>query len=94
MFFFVEFGVSLHGDNKLEFLSRHVLQLPFKPVSIATKQLHNFQILDTVEKLDSLRIIHHAGNGPVESLSLTRCPNASLKGEFRCGALETDEVEQ
>src|SRR5258705_515695 len=92
VFFLVEFGVSLHGDNEFEFPPCHALQFTFKPISIATKQLHDFWVLDTVKKLDGLRIIHHPRNGPVESLRSERSPNTSSKSKFRCGALETYEV--
>ena len=38
--------------TKLEFLLGHALQLTFKPKGIDTEQLHDFQILDAVKKLD------------------------------------------
>lgn len=50
------------GKNEL------ALQLTFEPVCIATKQLHEFGILDTVEKFNGFRVVR-AGNGPVESVS-------------------------
>jgi hypothetical protein len=51
VFFLVEFGVTLHGDNEPEFPPCHALQFTFQPVSVATKQLHNFRILDTIKNL-------------------------------------------
>lgn len=55
--------------------------------------LHDLGVFDTVEKLDCLRVIHHAGNRAIKSLGTQRGPNSCTKSELGGGALETYAIE-
>lgn len=70
VFFLVELGVSLHRDDELELPPRHTLQLSFQFVRITTKVVNDSRVLDTIEELDSLGVVHHTGDGPVECLGM------------------------
>jgi len=83
----------LHRDDELELAPGHALELTFELVRISTKELNNLRVLDAVEELNGLRVVHHTGNSPVEGLGTEGCPNTCSKGELRGSALETQEVE-
>ena len=89
----VELGEPLHRNDKLEFAPRHPLELPLQFISVPTELLYDLGVLDAVKQFDSLGVIHHAGNCPVQGLSAERGPDTCSEGEFGHGTLETDEIE-
>jgi len=94
MLLLVELGEPLHRNDKLELAPCHSLELPLQFISVATELLYDLGVLDAVKQFDSLGVIHHAGNRPVQGLSAKRGPDTCSKGKFGCGALETDKVER
>src|SRR5579859_7736813 len=66
--FLCELGVSLHRDDKFEFPTCHTLEFAIELVRITSKHLHDFWVLNPVEKFDSTGIVHETGDGTVKSL--------------------------
>ena len=66
--FLVELGISLHGDNYLEFASGHALELTFKLIRVATEHLHHLGILNSVEQLDRTTVVHKTRDCSIKSL--------------------------
>ena len=66
--FLVELGISLHGNNYLEFASGHALELTFKLVRVAAEHLHHLGILNSVEQLDCTTVVHKTRNCSIQSL--------------------------
>ena len=93
MLLLVELGKPLHRNNKLEFPPRHPLEFPLQLIGVAAKELHDLGILDMVKQFDSLGVVHHAGNRPVQGLSAEQGPDTCSEGEFRCSALEANKIE-
>jgi len=94
MLLLVELGEPLHRNDKLELAPRHPLELPLQFISVPTELLYDLGVLDAVKQFDSLGIVHHAGNCPIQGLSAERCPDTCSEGEFGCSTLETDKVER
>jgi hypothetical protein len=93
MLFLVEFRVSLHRNDKLELSSSHSIKFSLELISVAAKELNDLGVLDSVEKLDSLGVVHETRNSSVESLSTERSPNTGSKRVLGSGRLETDSIE-
>ena len=89
----VELGVTLHRDGKLELPARHTLELALKAVRVASEALHNLRVLDAVEELDGLGVVHHAGNGTVQRLCTQGSPDTGTESVLGRSRLETDAVE-
>ncbi|KAH3665928.1 hypothetical protein OGAPHI_004117 [Ogataea philodendri] len=47
-FFWLEFGQTLHGNNKLELSSSHSLKLSLQTLSVSTEHLDDLRVLNTV----------------------------------------------
>src|SRR5437764_300590 len=66
--FLCELGVSLHRDDKFEFPTCHTLEFAIELVRITPKHLHDFRVLNPVEKFDSTGVVHETGDGTIKSL--------------------------
>lgn len=93
VFLLVELGVTLHRDDKLELSAGHPLELSLQLVRVAAKELNDFRVLDTVQELDRLRVVHETRDRTVEGLCTQRRPDTGSQGVFGRGRLETDGVE-
>ena len=90
----VELGVALHRDDELELAAGHALQLPLELIGVPAEELDDLGVLDAVQELDRLRIVHHARDRAVKRLRTKRSPDTRAERELRCGGLEPDAVER
>lgn len=84
----------MHGNDETEFAASHAFQLSFEALCVATEHLDHLRVLDAVEQLDSLAVVHHTGNRSVQRLRAQGCPNASAQSELWCRSLEANRVER
>lgn len=69
-----------------------MLELALQLVRVSTEHLYDLGILDTVEKLDCLEVVHHTGNRVVVCLCVKRGRDTRAQCDrFGCSALDTDE---
>ncbi len=94
MLLLVKLGETLHRHDEFELATGHAFELALQLVRVSAEHLHDLGVLDTVEKLDCLGVVHHAGHRAIESLCTKRGPDTRAQREFGCSALETDEVER
>ena len=55
--------------------------------------MYDLGVLDAIKELNHLGIVHHTRNHPVQGLSVEQGPDMCSEGKFRCGTLETNEIE-
>ncbi|KAH3669982.1 hypothetical protein OGATHE_002795 [Ogataea polymorpha] len=91
--FRLEFGQTLHRNNKLELSSSHSFKLSLQSFSITTKHLNNLRVFNTVEKLDSSGVVHETRNSSVQGLRSQRSPNSGSQSVLWSSRLETNAVE-
>ncbi|KAJ2975809.1 hypothetical protein NUW54_g11669 [Trametes sanguinea] len=85
---------ALHRDDELELATRHALELTFELVRVTAEELNDLGVLDAIEELDRLGVIHHTRDCAVQRLRAQGSPDTRAEGELGCRRLEADAVER
>ena len=92
--FLVETRVALHRNYEFKFSVAHAFQFLLEALGVTTEQLHNFRVLDTVQQLDGLVVVHKATHRSVQRLCTQRRPNSRTQCVFWRSRLETNAIER
>ena len=72
----------------------HTFQFLLEALRVATKQLYNFGVLDTVQQLYGLVVVHKATHRSIQRLCTQRRPNSRTQRVLWRSRLETNAIER